>query len=53
MKRLTKSGELTSTAQRGQLLTITVDGESIEAFEGETVAAALLSAGITTFNLKS
>lgn len=51
MKRLTKSGELTSSALRGQLLTLIVDGKSIEAFEGETVAAALLSAGITTFNL--
>ena len=51
MKRLTKSGKLTSTVQRGQLLTLTVDGKSIEAYEGETVASALLAAGITTFNL--
>ena len=51
MKRLTKSGKLTSTVQRGQLLTLTVDGKTIEAYEGETVASALLAAGITTFNL--
>lgn len=31
--------------QRGPRLTITVDGESIAAFEGETVAAALIAAG--------
>jgi predicted molibdopterin-dependent oxidoreductase YjgC len=31
--------------QRGPQLRITVDGESITAFEGETVAAALMAAG--------
>lgn len=31
--------------QRGPRLTITVDGESVPAFEGESVAAALLAAG--------
>jgi sarcosine oxidase subunit alpha len=51
MKRLTKSGDLTHAVQRGQLLTISIDGNNIEAYEGETVATALLAAGITTFNL--
>jgi sarcosine oxidase subunit alpha len=51
MKRLTKSGDLTQTVQRGQALTIIVDGKNIQTYEGETVAAALFAAGITTFNL--
>ena len=35
--------------KRGTEINITVDGESIAAFEGETVAAALIGAGRRTF----
>ena len=51
MSRLIKSGSLLPPVQRGPLVNITVDGKLIEAYEGETVATALLSAGIRTFNL--
>jgi sarcosine oxidase subunit alpha len=36
---------------RGQELKFTFEGEIISAFEGETLAAALLAAGVTAFNL--
>jgi D-hydroxyproline dehydrogenase subunit gamma len=32
-------------ARRGEQVIFTVDGEAIEAFKGETIAAALLAAG--------
>lgn len=38
-------------AQRGAALKIFVDGKEVEAFAGETVAAALLAAGIRGFRL--
>ena len=40
---------------RGTPITFTFDGQSIEAFEGETIAAALLASGVRTLretNLK-
>ena len=37
--------------QHGRSIQIQVDGKPIEAFEGETVAAALLASGIHTFRL--
>ena len=36
---------------RGRQLTILVDGREVPAYEGETVAAALLAAGYRTFRL--
>jgi sarcosine oxidase subunit alpha len=36
--------------QRGQAFEIEVDGEPVVAYEGETVAAALMAAGIRTTN---
>ena len=51
MKRLIKSSSLLPSVKRGPLVKITVDGKLIEAYEGETVATALLSAGIRTFNV--
>ena len=37
-----------STFARGRAVTITVDGRPVEAYQGETVAAALWAAGIRT-----
>jgi sarcosine oxidase subunit alpha len=37
--------------QRGEALKIFVDGKEVEAFAGETVAAALLAAGVRAFRL--
>lgn len=34
---------------RGKKVTITVEGEEVEAYEGEPIAAALLAAGIQVF----
>lgn len=49
--RINKPSSLLPEVQRGKPLQVTVDGNLIEAFEGETVAAVLLSAGIRTFRL--
>jgi predicted molibdopterin-dependent oxidoreductase YjgC len=38
-----------SRAGTGRPLTLTVDGERVEAYAGETVAAALLACGCRTF----
>lgn len=38
-------------AERGQTITFEFDGEPIKSFEGETVAAALLVAGVTAFGV--
>jgi hypothetical protein len=40
---------LDSNVERGRSVCITVDGQVIEAYEGETVAAAMLAAGRHTF----
>lgn len=42
-------GRETSTVERGSSFEIEVDGESIVAFAGESVAAALLAAGRRVF----
>jgi predicted molibdopterin-dependent oxidoreductase YjgC len=47
--RINQSSALLPALQRGRLLNIHVDGNPIEAYEGETVAAALIAAGISTF----
>lgn len=49
--RINRPSALLPDVQRGIKIEIFVDGKSIEAYEGETVAAALLSAGISTFQL--
>jgi sarcosine oxidase subunit alpha len=49
--RIDHSSSLLPELQRGRRLNINVDGNPIEAYEGETVASALLSAGISTFRL--
>jgi sarcosine oxidase subunit alpha len=50
MFRIKKSSNLLPAVQRGKPVNITVDGKPIEAYQGETVAAAMLAAGIQTFN---
>ena len=40
---------LTSNIERGQAIQLMVDGQPIPAYEGETLAAALLAAGHRTF----
>ena len=49
--RINHPSALLPEIQRGLLVKINVDGKPVDAYEGETVAAALLSAGISTFRL--
>jgi predicted molibdopterin-dependent oxidoreductase YjgC len=44
-----KSRRLTSNVERGQTIQLMVDGQFIPAYEGETVATALLAAGRRAF----
>lgn len=52
MQRIPSSSILPEV-QRGRLVKISVDGNLIDAYEGETIATALLSAGIRTFRLSA
>lgn len=47
--RIHKNSPLLPNVQRGKAIKVTVDGAPVEAFEGETIATVLLSAGIQTF----
>jgi sarcosine oxidase subunit alpha len=47
--RINNSSSLLPKIQRGKTIQVTVDGNPVEAHEGETIAAVLLSAGIQTF----
>ncbi|MHB8134387.1 MAG: (2Fe-2S)-binding protein [Anaerolineaceae bacterium] len=49
MKRIIEGSPLIPKIERGKKIQVIVDDKRIEAFEGETVAAALLTVGITTF----
>jgi sarcosine oxidase subunit alpha len=49
--RIKGSGSFLPEVPRGRPIKIQVDGKPIEAYEGETVAAAMLAAGILTFRL--
>lgn len=49
--RVKQSGSLLPEVQRGRPIKIQVDGKPIVAYDGETVAAAMLAAGIQTFRL--
>jgi predicted molibdopterin-dependent oxidoreductase YjgC len=49
--RINQTGPILPEVQRGRRIQIQVDGKPVEAFEGETVATALLAAGIHTFRL--
>ena len=46
---MTKAERLVDGVRRGGPVSLTVDGEPIEAYSGETVAAAMLAAGRRTF----
>jgi len=45
------SSSMLPEVQKGSAVKISVDGNLIDAYEGETIATALLSAGIRTFRL--
>lgn len=51
MKRITNDTSLLPRVQRGRPIQISVNGNLIDAYEGETVAVALLAAGISPFRL--
>jgi len=51
MKRITNDTALLPKVQRGKPIQISVNGNLINAYEGETVAVALLAAGISPFRL--
>ena len=44
-----KPQRLMKNVERGRSVTVTVDGEPISAYQGETLAAALLAAGRRAF----
>jgi sarcosine oxidase subunit alpha len=50
MFRIKKSSDMLPAIQRGERVNLTIDGKPIEAYKGETVAAAMLAAGIRTFH---
>lgn len=49
--RIEKPSSLLPGVKRGRKIQIIVDGNPIDAYEGETIAAALLAAGIAKFHL--
>ncbi len=49
--RIDRSSSLLPAVERGKPISLIVDGKTIAANSGETVAAALLAAGIHTFRL--
>ena len=49
--RIKQSSSLLPNVQRGPLIKLVVDGKPVDAYEGESVASALLAAGISTFRL--
>lgn len=51
--RIEKSGDLLPKAERGRAMELRVDGRPVLAYEGETIATALLAAGVFRFRLSS
>lgn len=49
MYRIKRKSKLIPAVDRGKEIQIEVDGKLISAYEGETVATALLAANISTF----
>lgn len=47
--RIERGTSLLPEIKRGRKIQITIDGKSVEAFEGETVAAAMMAAGLRVF----
>lgn len=46
MPRITATSDLLPELARGPALTVTVNGTAVEAYDGETIAAVLLAAGL-------
>lgn len=51
--RIDRSSPELPAVQRGRQIEIFIDGDSVTAFKGETVAAVLLAEGIRTFGHSS
>lgn len=51
MRRIDKPSNLFPEISRGRKISLRVDGQDIEACEGESVASALFAAGIATLRL--
>ncbi len=51
MNRIKQKSSLIPSVERGKAILIEVDGQTITAYEGESLAAALLAAGISTFRI--
>ena len=49
--RISQSSSLLPDVQRGRLVKINIDGKLVDAYEGETIAAAMFAAGIYIFHL--
>lgn len=47
--RITRSDASLPRVERGEQITVSIDGRPVVAFEGETVAAVLLAEGIRAF----
>ena len=41
---------ITENVERGEAVTLTVDGRTVSAYAGETLVAVLLAEGVTAFN---
>jgi len=49
MMRVVNGNPELPLVERGNALTLVVDGQTVSAFEGETIAAVLLGMGVRTF----
>jgi sarcosine oxidase, subunit alpha len=49
--RINPSSSLLPEIRRGKPIRIFLNGNSVDAYEGETIAAVLLTAGITAFRI--
>jgi sarcosine oxidase subunit alpha len=49
MMRITQPGSYLSSIQRGEQITLQIDGQAVTAYDGETVAAVLLTEGKRIF----
>ena len=47
--RITQPGSYWPPSQRGKQITVQIDGQAVTAYDGETIAAVLLAAGIRIF----
>jgi sarcosine oxidase, subunit alpha len=49
--RINQSSSLLPAVQRGRPIKINIDGKLVDAYEGETIAAALLAVGVHIFHM--